>query len=189
MSAPRIIAGRFRGRRLETPDNRDIRPTSERMREALFNILGPETRDATVLDLFAGTGAVGLEALSRGARSVIFVEHAAAACRIIEANIAKLGVGEACRVLRRDALWLPPARATIKLVFADPPYREDLLAPALIRLVSSGWVDRESTIIAELEAARPMPEVTGLEVVDERRYGAGRLVFLRLCRTTCSARL
>ena len=169
----RIIAGALRGRRIAAPPGRGTRPTSDRVREALFSILGP-LDGMRVLDLFAGTGALGLEALSRGARHVDFVEKAPPALRAIEANLAALRVPpEAFALRRQDALAFVRAARTARreydLVLLDPPYRlaPELgreLSPALAEMVAAG-----GRIVCESDRRAPL----GLELplTDERRYG------------------
>ncbi len=135
----RIIAGTFRSRTLEAPAGLATRPTSDRLRETLFNVLAPRIQGATFLDLYAGSGAVGMEALSRGARAVTFVERAPAALSVLRANLAKLGITTGFRIqpgsvgayLRRQDAGQKPAReagrqpappTAFDLVFLDPPY-------------------------------------------------------------------
>src|SRR5436309_15762510 len=124
----RIVGGRLRGRVLAAPKSQAIRPTADRLREALFNILVHRYADpvtgARVLDLFAGTGALGLEALSRGATFALFIDNAAEARALIRANVEALGLGGIARIFRRDARKLGGAHplAPFGLVFADPPY-------------------------------------------------------------------
>lgn len=169
----RIVAGIYGGRRLVAPRGEETRPTSDRVRESLFSILGP-LHDARVLDLFAGTGALGLEALSRGAEHVTFVENAAPALRAIEANLAALRVPrEAVSLRRQEALaFIRAARAARRdydLVLLDPPYR---LAPELGRELSPAlaeMVAADGRIVCESDRRAPL----GLELplTDERRYG------------------
>jgi len=122
----RIIAGRFRGRRLKGPEGLDLRPTSDRLRETLFDILGPGVDGSIVLDVFAGTGGIGLEAISRGARQVVFVESNKEAVRLIRSNISLCGVSSDYRILQGDAFSmlrsLARERFTADIVFLDPPY-------------------------------------------------------------------
>jgi len=165
----RVIAGRFGGRRLATPRGRDTRPTADRVREAVFSILGP-LDGATVLDLFAGSGALGIEALSRGAAQATFVERAPAAVRAIRANLAALGVEADVRA-RDVRAFLGDARAagaTYDLAFLDPPYRDAAgLGPALelAPLLAAG-----GRVVSESDRRAPLT-LPGLEIVDERRYG------------------
>jgi 16S rRNA (guanine966-N2)-methyltransferase len=167
----RVIAGRYGGRRLQAPPGTATRPTSDRVREALFSILGARVHDARVLDLFAGSGALGLEALSRGARSVTFVDAAPAALRVVRANLATLGAeGE---VVRGDALrWLRAASDAARqydLVFLDPPYR---LAASLGRDLSAALpavLAPGAAVVAESDRRAPLEIDLPLE--DERRYG------------------
>ncbi len=165
----RIVAGTHRGRRLVAPPGRDTRPTSDRVREAVFSILGP-LEGAAVLDLFAGSGALGLEALSRGAARVTFVERAPAALKAIAANVAALGVdadvrARDVRAFVRDA---SAAGGPYDLVFLDPPYRDAAgLGPALelAPLLAAG-----GRAVSESDRREPLA-LAGLAVTDERRYG------------------
>ena len=181
----RIIAGRHRGRRLVTPPGLATRPTADRVREALFNILEhgePPVRGSRFLDLFAGSGAVGLEALSRGAASVLLVERDLQAARAIERNIANLGETTNARLLRQDASRLPQARETFDIAYLDPPYRSALLTPTLANLAAGGWMASGARLVCETARgdAPVLPPAIILE--DERRYGAACLLFLRYGR-------
>jgi 16S rRNA (guanine966-N2)-methyltransferase len=182
----RIIAGRHRGRALEAPKGRAVRPTSDRAREALFDILahgrfaeGPAFAEARVLDAFAGTGALGLEALSRGATHASFIEKDRAALAALRANIAALGEERNAAVLPGDALRPPKAGAPTSLAFLDPPYGEEMAAAALAALAGAGWLAPGALAVVELAAKQDFKPPTGFAQLDERRYGAARLVFLR----------
>lgn len=180
MSAPRIIAGTWRGRRLDVPEGRTVRPTSERMREALFNIIGPDIADATLLDLFAGSGAIGLEALSRGAAHVTFVERDRDALNALRSNIAKLGATERCRLMSGDALHVSYGRDVLDFVYIDPPYASDHLTPCLDRLAASGLLGSHSQVIVEHASKWPIAIPRPFTLASKRRYGAGSLAFLAL---------
>ena len=184
----RIVAGKHRGRKLAVPAGRDVRPTSDRTRQALFNILehggfvaggGSPIRDARVLDAFAGTGALGLEALSRGAAHATFMENGREALEAIRRNV------EACRedgnaeILRANATRPPTARAPCHVAFLDPPYRSALAAPALTELAEAGWLASGAICCVEVAADEEFKEPGGFEALDERRYGAARIVLLR----------
>ncbi|MEY1557443.1 16S rRNA (guanine(966)-N(2))-methyltransferase RsmD [Yoonia sp. R2331] len=180
----RIIAGTHRGTALTPVGKGDaaahLRPTTDRVRESLFNVLqGGRFRDpisgARVLDLFAGTGALGLEALSRGAAHVTFVDNGRAAQKLIHANIAKLRRADACTVLSVIADGLPPADAPCDLIFLDPPYGQDLGAKAL--LAARGWIASGALIV--WEEASPQLAPSGFEMLDQRRYGDTHMTFLR----------
>ena len=166
----RIIAGSRRGHRIDAPRGLDTRPTSDRVRENAFNLIGP-VDGATVLDLFAGSGAMGLEALSRGAASAVFVESSRDACRAIDANLSRLRLE--ATVLCQDVLRaLAAERGTYDLVLCDPPYEFEAaaaLAPHLARVVAP-----DGLLVYETAAA-VQPEVEGLTVRTSRRYGAARL--------------
>jgi 16S rRNA (guanine(966)-N(2))-methyltransferase RsmD len=166
----RIIAGSHRGQRIAAPKGRDTRPTSDRVRENAFNLIGP-VDDADVLDLFAGSGAMGLEALSRGAATATFVENDRDACRVINANLDKLKLKAA--VLGQDALRaVSGERRTYDLILCDPPYDYDhaKLAPHLARLLSD-----EGVLVYESSGRDDPPEVPGLEQRTSRKYGSARL--------------
>jgi 16S rRNA (guanine966-N2)-methyltransferase len=177
----RIIAGSWRGRALLTPKDRAIRPTSDRAREALFGILEhgqPPVRGARFLDLFCGTGAVGLEAASRGAAEVVLVDRQAAALALARANLARFGAPPNVSLLTADAARLGPAPHAYDLVFLDPPYRSGLAAPALVGLLD-GWLAPDARVVVELAAKDALELCDGYSLEQERRYGAARFVFLR----------
>jgi 16S rRNA (guanine966-N2)-methyltransferase len=190
----RIVGGKHRGRRIAAPPGSAVRPTSERAREALFNILAhgrfgaaPVCEDARVLDVFAGTGAFGLEALSRGARFATFIEKDRQARDVLDANIKALGESTRARLLAADATMPPRADGPYDLLFVDPPYRSGLAAPALEALSRAGWIAADALVIVELAARSDFEPPEGFVPFDERRYGAGRLVFLRAVGTTATA--
>ena len=181
----RIVGGRLRGRRLIAPEDRDTRPTSDRAREAIFNILAAgrldwagALDDARILDAFAGTGALGLEALSRGAAAAVLMETNPTARRLCRANIAALGLEREAELLACSALKPPPAAQSCDLIFLDPPYRQGLAAPAIAALNSQGWIGGEALLLVELEAKEPFTPPEGFKPLDERRYGKARVVFL-----------
>jgi len=169
----RIIAGTHRGQRIAAPKGSDTRPTSDRVRENAFNLIGP-VDDADVLDLFAGSGAMGLEALSRGAASATFVEKDRDVCRVINDNLDKLRLKGI--VLPLDALRaVEQERRTYDLVLCDPPYDYDgsTLAPHLAKLLTD-----DGLLVWETSGREPAPEVPGLRERTTRRYGSARLTLL-----------
>ncbi len=186
----RIVAGRFRGRPLAAPEGLAVRPTSDRTREALFNILthgriaaaGPGLAGARVLDAFAGSGALGLEALSRGAAEAVFMEEHAAAEAALRRNVDALGVEAEATVLRADVLRPPPAArhgGPCALVLMDPPYNQGLAEPALAALDAAGWLAAGTLVTVELMKAEPFAPPLGFEALDERGYRKAKVVFLR----------
>ncbi|MGD9738262.1 MAG: 16S rRNA (guanine(966)-N(2))-methyltransferase RsmD [Bauldia sp.] len=182
----RIVGGEFRGRALTTPPaNAAIRPTSDRLREAVFDILVHRFDDpvtgARVLDLFAGTGALGLEALSRGAASCLLVEESAEARGLIRTNVEAFGLTGRARVFRRDATSLGPAGTTapFSLVFADPPYRQGLGEAALRSAAEGGWLEAGAIVVLEEAADATIGDLPGFEVLDERKVGDSKVLFLR----------
>ena len=176
----RIVAGNWRSRVLEIADVPGLRPTSERIRETLFNWLAPRIRGARCLDLFAGTGALGFEALSRGAARAVFVGDLGAARALIRENIEKLRLIGETRIYRRDATKLGPCRgASFDLIFLDPPYGAGLGERALASAQDGGWIAPEALIVWE-EAADAAPDCSGFALLDERRYGATTIRVLRV---------
>lgn len=186
----RIVGGTFRGKKLLLPEDKHVRPTSDRAREALFNILGhdremrgeqgPLPRDATVLDIFAGTGALGLEALSRGAMHVTFLDNRAESLKLVEQNVKSLGARNSTDILRRDATNPGRPGRPYDLVLMDPPYGEDLAGPALSALAKNGWLKTEAVIMIEVAAKEKFNLPTDFRLIKERTYGAAKLIFLGL---------
>ncbi|HSP97396.1 MAG TPA: 16S rRNA (guanine(966)-N(2))-methyltransferase RsmD [Candidatus Dormibacteraeota bacterium] len=184
----KIVGGKHRGRALAAPEGQNVRPTASRAREALFNILAHASwredgtsplLDARVLDAFAGSGALGLEALSRGAAHATFLDNDAGAIKLIGENVRKLGETGAAKVVRADAARPPPAREACDLVFLDPPYRSGQAAPALAALAEAGWVAPGAIVTVELAHNEDIAPPKGFEAIDERRYGAAKIVILR----------
>ncbi|MBN9888798.1 16S rRNA (guanine(966)-N(2))-methyltransferase RsmD [Salipiger abyssi] len=182
----RIIAGEWRGRALTAVGKGDprahLRPTTDRVRESLFNMLaggrfGEPFGGAHVLDLFAGTGALGLEALSRGAADCVFVDDGRRAQTLLRDNIRLLGCGDRARVIARDATRLPPAETACDLVFLDPPYGKALGAAALGAARTGGWIAPEALVVWEENAPQLAPE--GFSLLDTRRYGDTHVTVLR----------
>ncbi|MGZ3320113.1 MAG: 16S rRNA (guanine(966)-N(2))-methyltransferase RsmD [Xanthobacteraceae bacterium] len=181
----RIVGGRLRGRPLAAPTSQAIRPTADRLRESLFNILvhaydDPVT-DARVLDLFAGTGALGLEALSRGAAFALFIDEGAQARALLRENVATLGLGGVSRIFRRDATRLGAAHPieAFSLAFLDPPYGRGLAEQALASARAGGWLAPGALAVVE-EAAKPgfnVPE--GFDELERRSYDDSALIVLR----------
>jgi 16S rRNA (guanine966-N2)-methyltransferase len=181
----RIVAGRFRGKPLEAPRGSETRPTSDRLRETMFNVLAhshPEALDETrVLDLFAGSGALGLEALSRGARHCTFIEEATAARGAIRTNVETLGLTGATKIFRRDATRLGPVGTIppFNLVFADPPYRKELGEAALASARAGGWLAPAALAVLEEDARAGIAVPEGFEILDRRTVGDSQIVFLK----------
>lgn len=186
----RIVAGKFRGRPLATPEHEGLRPTSDRVRESVFNILahgldGFDLTGARVIDLFAGTGALGLEALSRGAGYCLFVEESAEARALIRRNIEAFGLTGETRIFRRNATDLGPAgnMQPYTLAFLDPPYGQDLARPALSILASGGWLSPGAVCVVEDRAGVTFVQPTGYSTLDARTWGDTQVHFLRLDKT------
>lgn len=182
----RIVAGAWRGRALTAPAGQATRPTADRARQALFDMLlharwggRAVIEGARVLDVFAGTGAFGLEALSRGAAHATFMEQDRAALTALRANVAACGAADRVMVLGVDVLAAPAGRPS-ELVFLDPPYGHDLVPRALERLLATGWIAPDALVVAEIGRDEALPELGTL--LAERTYGAARINILQLSR-------
>jgi 16S rRNA (guanine966-N2)-methyltransferase len=183
----RIVAGSLRGRPIRTPEGQDVRPTSDRARQAIFNILehapwseGIEAR--RVIDVFAGSGAMGLEALSRGAGRCLFVDSSETSLAAVRANIEAFGLGERTQLLRQDATRLGrrhQGKPAFDIAFLDPPYARDLAGPVLTTLRTEGWLMAEAVVVLERGSGETAIETPGYERLDQRRYGAAEVLFLR----------
>lgn len=182
----RIVGGKFKGHSIAPPSGSKTRPTSDRVRESIFNILahgiaGLEIAGCRALDIFAGTGAMGLEAISRGARFCQFVDDAAEARGLIRNNADALGVIGLVKIWRRDATDLGPCapQPAFDLVFADPPYGKGLGGKALASLVEGKWLNPGAIVVLEEQSKAEVPPVPGLEHFDSREYGDTQVRFYR----------
>src|SRR5438045_3020717 len=182
----RIVGGRLRGRALAAPRSQGVRPTADRLRESLFNILmhayGDPVSGARVLDLFAGTGALGLEAISRGAAFALFVDDGAEARALLRQNVEALGLAAVTKIFRRDATKLGPAHPVepFGLAFLDPPYGNGLAEKALISAREGGWLTENSIVVVEESVAAGLKPPDGYEEIERRTYDDTEFVFLRL---------
>lgn len=177
----KISGGELRGRNLHTPPGLATRPTSAKVRQAIFNILAGRVAGARTADLFAGSGALGLEALSRGAAACVFVENRRDAIQALRRNLTVLGLADRARVIARDALaagggWA--GAGSLDLILADPPYGQGLVA-ALIRLCAAqGWLSPEGVLVIEHAPGERPPEDASLRLIDRRAYGQTEVSFL-----------
>ena len=185
----RIVGGRLRGKALASPADDRVRPTSDRVRESVFNILahndfgvGFELQDARVMDLFAGTGALGCEALSRGAKFALLNDDDADSRGLIRQNVEALSLTGVTKIWKRDGQSLgampPNAGGPFDLVFLDPPYAKGLVNRALTTLRDGAWLSPASVVMAETGASEPLPGVEGFTIEDQRQYGDTRVMFL-----------
>jgi 16S rRNA (guanine966-N2)-methyltransferase len=182
----RVVGGSLRGRTLAAPKSQSIRPTADRLREALFNILvhayDNPIAGARVLDLFAGTGALGIEALSRGAAFALFVDDGAEARALLRENVATLGLGGTSRIFRRDATKLGPAHPVepFSLAFLDPPYGKGLAERALASARAGGWLVPDALIVVEEAKKSAFAAPEGFSEIERRSYDDTEFVVLRL---------
>ena len=185
----RVVGGRFKGRGLKAPASQTVRPTSDRLREALFNILAHAYDNpvdgARVIDLFAGTGALAIEAMSRGAAFALFVDDSAEGRALIRANVETLGLGGATKIFRRDAtkLGAMPPQSPFTLAFLDPPYKKGLAPLALASLRDGGWLAPDALCLVEESAEAEFAAPEGFEEIETRAYGDTEVVFLRFRAT------
>ncbi len=182
----RVVGGRLRSRPLAGPKTDAVRPTADRLREALFNILthsyGDPVSGARVLDLFAGTGALGIEAISRGAAYALFVDEGVEARALLRDNVEALGLGGVTRIFRRDATKLGPAHPLepFSLVFLDPPYGKGLANKALTSAREGGWLKPDALIVVEEAAEAAFEAPDGFTELERRQYDDTEFVFLRV---------
>ena len=182
----RVVGGRLKGRNIAAPASRDIRPTADRLRESVFNILmhayDNPIEGARVLDLFAGTGALGIEAASRGAAFTLFVDNGAEARALLRNNVEALALGGVTKVYRRDATDLGPAHPMepFSLAFLDPPYGKGLGEKALVSLREGGWLSPGALLIVEEAKAAGFVTSEGFEELERRAYDDTEFVFLRI---------
>lgn len=177
----RIIAGQWKGKSLISPDGKEVRPTSERTREALFNILMhlPDNplMDQPVADICCGSGALGLEALSRGAASCLFIDNAPSSLRLTQQNIQHLGAGSVSKTLQANASQLPPPPHPFSLVLMDPPYQHtSLIDSAYASLRSQGWLRAGSVLCFEQSVKATAPVLSGCEMIKQRHYGRSEIL-------------
>ena len=180
----RISAGIYRGQRLQSPKGLRTRPTSDLLRQAIFNVVGPGIEGARVLDLFAGTGAVGLEALSRGAAETTFVERDRQALASLRANLDRLGLTGRARIIPDDALAAAAAfdrsGGRFDCVFLDPPYGNDLAHRCLETLAPGRILSENAVLVVQAFHKTTLPERMGaLRRTWQRRYGETRLSLYR----------
>ena len=186
----RIVGGRLKGRALLAPASRAIRPTSERLRESIFDILehrfAGQIEGVRVVDLFAGTGALAIEALSRGARFALFVDNGAEARALLRANVEALALGGVTRIWRADATKLgsAPAGGPFGLAFLDPPYGQALAGPALASLIEGGWLEANALCVVEEAAKVEIVAPDGLARLDERTYGDTKIAIFQAATAT-----
>lgn len=182
----RIIAGRMKGRKLLTPTNDKIRPTSDRLRESIFNLLmhgsygGEHIIDRRVMDLCCGTGALGFEALSRGASECIFVDQDKTSLALAKDNALHCNVVPSSQFILADVARLPTARTPVSLVLMDAPYDRPLTVPAYTSLRSGNWFEPGALFLIEQSKTSVTEELTGAEIIDQRDYGKAQIVIYRV---------
>lgn len=182
----RIIAGALKGRRLQSFEGDDIRPTSDRARESIFNLLmhgkfgGSNVIGKTVADLCCGTGALGLEAISRGAEQCHFIDQSKKALQLAKDNAMHCGVVQQCQFLQADVTRLPTAREPVSLVLMDPPYATPLLARAYDSLRQNGWLETGTLLVSEQRSGQEPPTLEGAELLENRKYGKAAILIYKV---------
>ncbi len=183
----RVVGGKFRGKAILSPVHKGTRPTSDRTREMIFNVLlhnpsfGPEVLTGkAVLDVFAGTGALGLEAISRGGGTVTFIENDKQTVTILKKNVHAFTL-PASSVIEQDSINLPKATSSFDLIFLDPPYQQSLVLPALAILFSKGWISQKAVIVIEIAKKEAIVLPPFLSLITERSSGAAKVLFCATC--------
>ncbi len=183
----RIIAGKFRGIKLLSPKGKNTRPTADKARESLFNILdhgkfSKVIHDAKIVDIFAGTGALGLEAMSRGAKSAIFFEQDNDAIAALKSNINICKINNDCEINKTSALQPPQSNMAYDILFFDPPYYQELANKSLVIFNNKGWIDKNSLNIVQIHPKDQFTIPEGFELTDQRKYGAAKFLFITKTR-------
>ena len=180
----RIISGTARGTKLYTLKGMQTRPTLDRGKESLFNIIQNKIVDSIFLDLFSGSGAIGLEAASRGAKKVILCDKSKEAINIIKKNIEKTHLEEKAQVLNTDyeMLLKEKIKEKVDIVYIDPPYNSNFAKKSIEIMIKNKIVDENSTIIVETDREDKINEISKLpiEIEDKRKYGRAEIIFLRI---------
>ena len=180
----RIVAGKLKGIKLAAPVGRDTtRPTADKARESLFNVLDHGKysrilRGSRIVDVFSGTGALGLEAISRGAKHVAFFERDKLALAALNANITKCKMDDICQIFKSDALRPQKVNTPYDVLFFDPPYYQDLASQSTAAFAAQGWMADDSLSIIQIHPKDPFTAPSGFEIIDERKYGVARFLFM-----------
>ncbi|MBE7036306.1 MAG: 16S rRNA (guanine(966)-N(2))-methyltransferase RsmD [Ruminococcaceae bacterium] len=176
----RVISGMARGTKLLCPEGMFVRPTHDRVKEALFSMLSTKVNGAFVLDLFAGTGALGIEALSRGASGAVFVDTSPQSLKFVEENLQKTHLASLAHLIKRDYLsFLNTTEHLFDLIFLDPPYSEGYLLPALKKIAENRLLKPDGFIYCETEG-EPPAEISQLyTIVRDKKYGRARILLLK----------
>jgi 16S rRNA (guanine966-N2)-methyltransferase len=180
----RIIGGVLKGRKLYSVRDMSIRPTADKLRESIFNIISRCVSDAMVLDLFAGTGALGIEALSRGAESVVFVDNRKSALSVLKRNIDSCRLEKKTNIIRwnikQNLNCINSKKHSFDLIFLDPPYDKNLIKPTLSNLDKSHSLKNEACIVVEHSLLEAIPtDLFAFELLDQRKYGKTLVSFLK----------
>lgn len=184
----RIISGKARGTKLYTLEGMNTRPTLDRVKESIFNIIQNEIDGAKVLDLFAGSGAIGLEFLSRGAKEAVLCDKSKEAIEVIRKNINKIHMEEKTKVFNTDfeTCLEKIKNQQFDIIYLDPPYATNYIVKSLKKIIEFGIITKDSTIIIETDdEKRILKEIENLEIeiVDKRKYGRATIIFLKYRKT------
>lgn len=181
----RIIGGKYRAKKLNTPPSDHIRPTTDRMRETLFNMLehgaGPGLRGSRILDLFAGTGTLGIEALSRGAEKVVFVDNEPQSVKLIRENLSQINDPDNAIVVAKNALTFKHNGAKFDVIFIDPPYSKGLISPALLNILDQGLLNDSGIVLIEYSSEELLDIPENFEEIKKRKMGAACFSLLTIC--------
>ena len=178
----RVISGELRGRKLEKLEGMEIRPTTDRVKESLFNMLGAKLYDCALLDLFAGTGGIGIEAYSRGAAQVVFIDESTKSIKVLKNNLDKLNISDKVEIYNTDYLnainKLAKGNRKFDIIFIDPPYLKGFAQNALVDIENNKVLNEDGIIIVEHDIKDKMPEDIGkLNLMRQKKYGNTMLSF------------
>ena len=180
----RIISGKYSGRKIITPKGKETRPTTDRFKETLFNViensLKIDLKEKNILDLFAGSGSLGLEAISRGAKSCVFLDKSSKAIKVIEYNINNLGLSSYDCInidVSKIRKFKKDVEDKIDIIFSDPPYsKTDINEIAISNLVKNSWIRRNSYLFLETSSRRPIKDIKDFQIIDDRKIGDSLLI-------------
>ncbi len=185
----RVIAGSARRLNLKAPKGMDTRPTTDRVKESLFNMLNPDLYGCVFLDLFSGSGGIGIEALSRGAAKAVFVDRSPVCAGIIKENLDFTRLAENAEVIQSDVFAavkkLGDRGEKFDIIFMDPPYLEGFYIPVLAEIRKAGILSEDGYVVAECSKDHRLPSVEGYEIIKERKCGPAVMTFLNLEEERC----
>ena len=176
----RVISGSARGRKLISPDGNNVRPTLDRVKEAVFNMISFDITDANILDLFAGSGALGIEALSRGAKKAVFVDSESSSLSVVRQNLTLTRLEDRAECVHKDfSSYLETTHDSFDIIFLDPPYAAGFLEEALIKIRERKLLNEDGTIVCELDSQDEYHILDGYRLYRDKKYGKARILLMK----------